>query len=95
MEINKSSAAEALYFASYVRLLAIATMIWVLWLQWSSYRRLSKVKGPFWAQITNLWMFCVMAEKKKGMRLLKASETYGAPFRPPRSIEADPLQEIL
>jgi hypothetical protein len=36
-----------------------------------------------------------MAEKKKGMRLLKASETYGAPFRPPRSIEADPLQEIL
>ena len=92
MEITFSTA-EALYSASYI--LAIATMIWVLWLQWSSYRRLSKVKGPFWAQITNLWMFCVMAEKKKGTRLLKASETYGAPFRPPRPIEADPRQEIL
>jgi len=92
MEIT-SSAAEAFYSASYI--LVIAIMAWVLWLQWSSYRRLSKVKGPFWAQFTNLWMFCVMAEKKKGMRLLEVAETYGAPIRPPRSIEADTRQEIL
>jgi hypothetical protein len=40
-------------------------------------------------------MFIVMAEKKKGIRLLEASEKYGKPFDPACLIETDLPYEIL
>jgi hypothetical protein len=70
---------ELLYSVRYG--LALAAVSWLLWHQWSTYHRLAKVKGPFWAQFTNLWMFSVISEKKTNIRLYEASEKYGVSSR--------------
>jgi hypothetical protein len=47
-----SSATELVYSLRYG--LIISAVSWLLWHQWRTYYRLSQVKGPFWAQFTNL-----------------------------------------
>jgi len=74
-----SSATDLLYSVRYG--LFVSAVGWLLWLQWTTYHRLSKVKGPFWAQFTNLWLFSVISEKKTNIRLYEASEKYGVSSR--------------
>ena len=70
-----SSVLEALYAARYqVLLLVLGAFVWQ---QWSSYHRLSRFKGPFLAQFTNLWMARSVASKRQHLELFKVYEKYG------------------
>jgi hypothetical protein len=69
-----SLAAPLLYLVKYGLVISAVSL---LWHQWTTYHRLSKVKGPFWAQFTNLWIFNVISEKKTNIRFFEAAEKYG------------------
>jgi hypothetical protein len=65
---------DFLYAARYLLGLLFGT---ILWKQWSSYRRLSQFKGPFWASITNLWMADMVSRKRQHMDLFEVHQRYG------------------
>jgi hypothetical protein len=75
--ITVSLALNFLYSVLYEAVLLFLAII--VWQEWVSYRRLSHVKGPFWAQFTSLWISGAVATKRQHLELFEVSQKYGLP----------------
>jgi len=76
MATDVSSVLSILYDAKYFALVPL--VVYVLWQQWQSHRRLSQFKGPFWAGITNLWLARSVSRKRAHLDLYEAYLQYGS-----------------
>jgi len=75
--ITVSSVLNFLYGVRYEAVLLFLAAI--AWQEWASYRRLSHVKGPFWAQFTSLWISGAVATKRQHLEVFEVSQKYGLP----------------
>ena len=76
MAIEVSAVLAILSDAKYLTL--VLFIVYVLWQQWQSYRRLSQFKGPLWAGITNLWLARSVSRKRAHLDLYEAYLQYGS-----------------
>ena len=53
-------------------------VVYFVFQQWQSYRRLSSFPGPFWASLTNLWLARSVSRRRAHQDLYEVYLQYGA-----------------
>jgi hypothetical protein len=64
-------------------------VVYVLFQQWQSYRRLSQFKGPFWAGLTSLWLARSVSRRRAHLDLYEVHQQYGALIPLPHTVSSE------